>query len=151
MEGRKEMRTSLDEVMPAEISVSARPEGIQAVIEFVSSHALDMVFEQKRVDQVSQALQEALGNIVRFACPEGSEQIKVTCTVHEMGALVVDIVDTGVPFNMLVVSTFPETAGDYADPTSVPSTKLMKKYIKNIEYRRDGENKTNILAWIVSP
>jgi anti-sigma regulatory factor (Ser/Thr protein kinase) len=145
------MRKSLDDVMPPEISVSARPESIQEIIDFVSSHAVDMVFEQKRVEQVNQALQEALGNIIRCACPEGNEQIKVTCSVHEMGALLVDIVDTGIPFNMLVVSTFPETAGDFTDPASIPSTKLMKRYIKNIEYRRDGENKTNILAWVVWP
>jgi serine/threonine-protein kinase RsbW len=145
------MKKSLDEKVPAEITVPATSEGIQTIIDFVSSHALEMVFEQKRVDQISQALQEALGNIVRFACPEGTEQIKVTCSAHEMGALLVDIVDSGVPFNMLVVSTFPETADDYADPASIPSTKLMKRFIKNIEYRRDGENKANILAWVVWP
>jgi serine/threonine-protein kinase RsbW len=145
------MKKSLDEKVPAEITVPTTSEGIQTIINFVSSHALEMVFEQKRVDQISQALQEALGNIMRFACPEGSEHIKVTCSAHEMGALLVDIVDSGVPFNMLLVSTFPETADDNADPASIPSTKLMKRFIKNIEYRRDGENKTNILAWVVWP
>ena len=67
-----------------------------------------------------------------------------------MGALVVNIVDSGVPFNMLVVSTFPEVAGGSPDPADLPSTKIMKKVVKDIEYRRDGDNRKNILAWVVS-
>jgi anti-sigma regulatory factor (Ser/Thr protein kinase) len=145
------MKKPLDEVIELETHVSANEKGVGEIIDFVSFHARDMAFEEKRVAQIHLALEEALGNIVRFACPVGNEQIKVTCSAHEMGALIVDIVDTGVPFNMLVVSTFPETAGDFSDPASIPSTKAMKRHIKNIEYRRDGENKTNILAWVVWP
>ena len=67
-----------------------------------------------------------------------------------MGALLVNIVDTGVPFNMLVLSAFPEIAGDCPTPQEMPSTGIMKKVVKDIEYRRDGDNRTNILAWVVS-
>ena len=109
-----------------------------------------MAFEEERIEEIRLALQEALGNILRFACRSGVEEIRVTCDAHEMGALLVDIVDTGVPFNMLVLSTFPETVAELADPRSVPSTKVMKRFVKNIEYRRDGDSKTNILAWVVS-
>jgi anti-sigma regulatory factor (Ser/Thr protein kinase) len=143
------MKKPLNEQMPTEIKLSARQENIPDLIDFVVSHALDMTFEEKRVGEIRLALEEALGNIVRFACPTGNEEISISCTAHEMGALLADIVDTGEPFNMLVVSTFPETAGDFSG--SPPSTKAMKRYIKNIEYRRDGANKSNILAWVIWP
>jgi anti-sigma regulatory factor (Ser/Thr protein kinase) len=145
------MKKSFDEIIPSEVKVSAQRESIPTIVDFVVSHILDMAFEEKRIEQIRLALEEALGNIVRFACPTGEEEIRVTCSAHEMGALIVDIVDTGVPFNMLLVSTFPETVGDFFDPASLPSTKAMKRHIKNIEYRRDGANGSNILAWVVWP
>ena len=145
------MKKPFDDQMPTEIRLSARQENIPDLIDFVVSHALDMTFQEPRVGQIRLALEEALGNIVRFACPTGNEEICISCAAHEMGALLVDIVDTGEPFNMLVVSTFPETAGDFSDSDSPPSTKAMKRYIKNIEYRRDGANRANILAWVIWP
>jgi anti-sigma regulatory factor (Ser/Thr protein kinase) len=141
------MKKSLDEEIRHEVTVAARLESIPHLVDFVSSYAREMAFEDAKIEQIQRALEETLGNIVRFACPKGDEEIRVTCAAHEMGALVVDIVDSGMPFNMLVMSTFPEIAGESAD---LPSTKTMKKVVKNIEYRRDGDNKTNILAWIVS-
>jgi anti-sigma regulatory factor (Ser/Thr protein kinase) len=144
------MKTPLDREMRHEAVVAAQPESIPRLVGFVSSYAREMAFDEKRIDQIRLALEEALGNIVRFACPTGDEKIRVSCDAHEMGSLVVDIVDSGIPFNMLVVSTFPEIAGDCPDPALLPSTKTMKRVVQNIEYRRDGDNKTNILAWIVS-
>jgi serine/threonine-protein kinase RsbW len=144
------MKNAFDEEMRHEVTVAARPESIPHLVDFVSSHARDMAFNDTRIEQISGALEEALGNIIRFACPQGDEEIKVTCDAHEMGALVVNIVDSGVPFNMLAVSTFPEIAGDSPDAASLPSTKTMKRIVKDIEYRRDGENRRNILAWVVS-
>ena len=145
------MKKPFDAETRHKITLPARADSIPHLIDFVSSYAQDMAFKDKRIGEVALALEEALGNIIRFACPAGSEEISITCDAHEMGALLVDIVDSGVPFNMLVLSTFPETAIDLSSPDQIPSTKTMKRVVKNIEYRRDGENKTNILAWVVSP
>jgi anti-sigma regulatory factor (Ser/Thr protein kinase) len=144
------MKEPLDREIRHEVTVAAQLESIPHLVDFVSSYAREMAFDGKRIEEIRLALEEALGNIIRFACPTGDERIRLCCDAHEMGALVVDIVDSGVPFNMLAVSTFPEVAGDSEDPALLPSTKTMKKVVKNIEYRRDGDNKTNILAWIVS-
>jgi anti-sigma regulatory factor (Ser/Thr protein kinase) len=144
------MKAPLIPEMRHEVVVAAQMKSIPPLVDFVSSYAQEMAFDEKRIEEIRLALEEALTNIVRFACPTGDEKIRVCCDAHEMGALVVDIVDSGIPFNMLVVSTFPEVAGDSVDPALLPSTRTMKKVVKNIEYRRDGDNKTNILAWIVS-
>ena len=143
-------RKPFDEESRRELTAAASEESIPALIEFVVSYAVEMAFDDRRIEQMRLALDEALGNIVRFACPTGTETIRVSCDAHEMGALLLDIVDSGEPYNMLVISTFPEVAAHSDDPTCIPSTKAMKRYIKNIEYRRDGENKTNILACVIS-
>jgi len=144
------MRKSLDAEIPDEITVPARPDAILRLLDFVSAHAREMAFDEKRIEHIGLALREALDNIVRFSCPTGQEEIKITCGAHEMGALLVNIVDTGVPFNMLVLSAFPEIVGDCPTPHEIPSTRMMKKVVKDIEYRRDGDSRTNILAWVVS-
>lgn len=140
----------LDEESRCEITAPAKPESVATLIDFVASYAQEMMFDDKRIEQIRLALGEALGNIVRFACPTGDERITMSCDAHEMGALLLDIVDSGEPYNMLVISTFPEVAAHSDDPACIPPTKAIKRYIKNIEYRRDGENRTNILACVIS-
>ncbi len=144
------MKKSLEEKAAPEITLPAREDAVPALIEFVCEQAQEMMFGDERIAQIRGALEETLGNIVRFACPAGSETITVTAGTHDTGALLLDIVDTGIPFNMLVMSAFPETT-DFAEAASLPSTKKMKKAIRNIEYRRDGELKRNILAWVIHP
>ena len=144
------MKRSLDEELPREISVPARADSIPRLLEFVLDHARDMAFDEKRIEHVGLALDETLDNIMRFSCPTGREEITITCEAHEMGSLVVNIIDTGVPFNMLALSAFPEIAGPSSTPQEIPSTRTMKKVIKDIEYRRDGDKGTNILVWVVS-
>jgi len=135
--------------MRAQITRAAISEALPEIIEFVSSYACDMAFGEKRIEDLRLALEETLGNIVHFACPQGTEEISATCDANDMGALLVNIVDSGVPFNMLVMSAFPETVGDPQRQAGLPPTKAMKRAVKDIEYRRDGDRKTNILAWVV--
>jgi len=132
----------------AQITRPARPEAIPEITEFVCSYARDMAFGEKKIGDIGLALGETLGNILRFACPQGTEGISVTCDANDMGALLVNIEDSGVPFNMLVMSAFPEAVG-VTGHGDMPPTKALKRAVKDIEYRRDGERKTNILAWVI--
>jgi anti-sigma regulatory factor (Ser/Thr protein kinase) len=142
------MRKALDSEMSEEIVVPARTDSVTKAVEFVSVYARGAAFTDERIGEVRLALEEALGNIIGFACPQGSEEIRITCRAHEMGALLLNITDTGIPFNMLVMSAFPEIAGVGAD--QIPSTGRMKKAIRDVEYRRDGAGRKNILAWVIS-
>ena len=141
------MREGLSKDIHEEITVRAARRSVRRVVEFVSTYARGMAFTEERIGRIEAALEEALGNIIRFACPDGTEKITVTCRPHEMGAILLNIIDTGKPFNMLLESTFPEIAQDDGER---PSTKVMKRAIKDVEYRRDGAEKRNILAWVVS-
>jgi anti-sigma regulatory factor (Ser/Thr protein kinase) len=133
--------------LPDSITMPGRNESLQELVTFVCDHAGEALFTEDRISEVKSGMEEALRNIIGFACPSGSEAITVKCAIHEMGALLVDIVDDGKPFNMLVESALPENP----DPRgAIPHTGKMKKTMKNIEYRRDGKKNKNILACVIS-
>ena len=131
--------------VPDEMIKPALTDEIPALVTFVSSHAWEAGFEDERIREIGRAVEEALQNIVRFACPNGRGEIHIACDVHESGALIITIVDTGKPFNMLLVGTFPETE-DFFEPGKAPSTSVMKKVIKNIEYRRGSDRNTLVFT-----
>jgi anti-sigma regulatory factor (Ser/Thr protein kinase) len=137
-----------EDAIADEITQPALAEAIPTLVEFVSTHAWEAGFEDERIREIGLAVEEALQNIVSFACADGQGEIRISCTVHDSGALLIDIVDTGAPFNMLLVDTFPETE-DFFEPGKAPSTKIMKQAIKNIEYRRGSGR--NTLVFTITP
>ena len=142
------MKSRSEDVMPDEITQPALADAIPTLVAFVSTHAWEAGFEDERIREIGCAVEEALQNIVSFSCADGQGEIRISCDLHDSGALLIDIVDTGVPFNMLLVDTFPETE-DFFDPGKSPSTKIMKKVIKNIEYRRGSDS--NTLVFTITP
>jgi anti-sigma regulatory factor (Ser/Thr protein kinase) len=139
-------RGPLNEI-PEEITVSARADSVAALIEFVSTHAWECGFQDEAINKINLAVKEALDNILYFACSNGEGEIRIVCSIHNSGALQINIADTGKPFNVLLSGTFPE-ADDFTEPGRKPSTKVMKKVIKNVEYRREIDR--NVLIFIVS-
>ena len=131
-----------------EMTEQALPTAIPVLIEFVRQHAWETGCDEARIQEIGLAVQEALQNIVTFACPDGAGKISMSCTTQDSGALIITMVDTGVPFNMLLANTFSETA-DFFEPGKIPSTSFMKKAIKNIEYRRGTDR--NTLVFTIAP
>lgn len=140
------MKISDNEVVPDIIRRPARQDMIPELIGFVSKHVWEAGFDDEKINQISLAVKEALENIVRFACADGKGEIAISSSVHDSGAIIINITDTGAPFNMLIASSFPE-AEDFTKFGQIPSTKIMKKVIGNIEYRRDVDR--NILIFTV--
>lgn len=140
------LKRSDNEVVPDVIKRPAKADMIPGLIDFVSKHVWEAGFDDEKINQINLAVKEALENIVRFACPDGEGEIIISCSVHDSGAIIINITDTGTPFNMLIASSFPE-AEDFTKYGQIPSTKIMKKAIGNIEYRRDVDK--NILIFTV--
>ena len=137
-----------EDTLPDEITQPALADAVPDLVTFVSTHARVAGFENERIQEIGRAVEEALQNIVRFACADGTGEIRINCDVHDSGALIITMVDTGKPFNMLLVGTFPE-AEDFFEPGKTPSTRIMKKVIKNIEYRRGSDR--NTLVFTITP
>jgi len=131
-----------------EIRLPASRSSIPTLVKFVGAHVKECGFSEKRVQEIELATEEALQNIIEFACFKREAEITISCVTHDSGALIVNIIDTGAPFNMLLAGAFPETE-DFFEPGRIPSTRLIKKAIKNIEFRR-GSN-TNTLVFTITP
>jgi hypothetical protein len=136
------------EPQPDEITKPANKDSIPALTEFVSVRVREAGFSDERNKAIELAVEEALQNIVRFACKDGKGEIHIIFNIHDSGTLLIEIVDSGVPFNMLLAGTFSELE-DFYEPGKVPSNKMMKKAIKNIEYRRGTER--NTLLFTIPP
>jgi len=142
------MKKSFDEKEPDKIVRPAIPDSIPALVEFASAQIFEAGMEDDKVKEIGLAIQETVLNIIEFACPDGKGEITISCELVDSGALLIHIWDTGKPFNMLLAGTFPEVE-EISKHEKIPSTKKLKKAVKNIEYIR-GTNK-NILILTIPP
>jgi anti-sigma regulatory factor (Ser/Thr protein kinase) len=140
-------RVKETDTVPDMIKGPAERSFIPEFAAFVRGMALECCYSDKTVEDLGRAVEEAVDNIIRFACDETNVEIEISCTVHDTGALYITIADTGAPFNMLLAGTFPE-ADDFFGSSERPSTKIMKRAAKNIEYKRSSNK--NIVIFTVS-
>ena len=131
---------------PEELVRTACAESIPAFVEFARKEAWETGFNDETIESIGRAVEEALQNILHFACRDREAEIRMFCTIHDSGTIFLHIIDTGAPFNMLLTGTFPE-ARDFVEGDEIPSTKIMKKVASNIEYRRDATR--NILIFTI--
>jgi len=142
------MRKNIDEKEPDKIIQPAIPDSIPSLVEFVSAQAFETGMDDEKIQALGLAIQEVAQNIIEFACADGKGEITITCEFVDSGAFLIHVWDTGVPFNMLLAGTFPEVEA-ITKHEKIPSTKMLKKAVKNIEYIR-GKDK-NILILTIPP
>jgi hypothetical protein len=142
------MKKNLDEKVPDKIIKPATTDSIPSLVEFVATQVYEAGMEDAKIQAIRSGIQEVLQNIIEFACVEGKAEITISCESLDSGAILIHIWDTGKPFNMLLAGTFPEVEA-ISKHEKIPSTKMLKKAIKNIEYIR-GTNK-NILILTIPP
>lgn len=130
-----------------ETSHPAHEDSVPYLIEFVSEHAKNLGFPDQKVREIDLSLREALSNILRFSCGDGHYELRIVCSLDNAGRFVLIISDNGEPFNMLLESDPFLTPDAALASDQKPSTKIMKRLIKNIEYKR-FENK-NVLTFTV--
>jgi anti-sigma regulatory factor (Ser/Thr protein kinase) len=129
------------------ITRPAEEASIPDLAAFVRSMATECGYRDETIEDLGRAIEEAALNIIRFACRDRQAEISIACLIHENGALYITVTDTGEPFNMLLAGTFPE-ADDFFAAGEKPSTKIMKRAARNIEYKRTANK--NILILTVS-
>jgi anti-sigma regulatory factor (Ser/Thr protein kinase) len=129
------------------ITRPAEEASIPDLAAFVRTMATECGYRDDTIENLGRATEEAALNIIRFACRDREAEISIAGLIHDNGALYITITDTGAPFNMLLAGTFPET-DDFFGGGHKPSTKIMKKAARNIEYKRNADK--NILIFTVS-
>jgi anti-sigma regulatory factor (Ser/Thr protein kinase) len=125
----------------------ARIEYLQNFIDFVATCSRKLGFEKKRVQEIELATEEALVNIFNYAYKAKIGDVEIICKLDDSTRLIIEIVDTGVPFNVF---------SDEATFNAVASSKcriggrgvaLIKRFMDEVQYRHEGQK--NILSLIV--
>jgi anti-sigma regulatory factor (Ser/Thr protein kinase) len=127
--------------LPAEIA------NLNRVIEFVSGTAAKEGFPPKKILEIELATEEVFVNICNYAYAEDKGEAEISLKLDANKNLVIEIADSGVPFNILEKED-PDIAADI-ESRSIGGLGIffIKKTMDSVNYRR--ENDKNILSLTV--
>lgn len=83
-------------------------------MEFVVFFAEEQGFPPNRIMELELSLEEALVNIIRYAYPDGNGDMEISCIMGGQDQFVVEISDTGIPFDILSARE-PDVTADVED------------------------------------
>ena len=128
------------------IVVLAHLSSLQKSVAFVSSFTRNLGFDPRRLSEIELCVEEILVNIFNYAYPGESGEVKISCRSGPGGTLTIEIVDSGIPFNILS-SDDPDISLNI-DERHIGGLGIyfVKQLMDRVEYRR--ENNKNILSLI---
>ena len=131
----------------SQIKLSARLEYLQKSMDLISSCARDQGFNQNKILEIELAAEEALVNIFKYAYKTREGDVEIICGLDNNGNFILEISDTGEPFNVLSVAD-PDITADISErQIGGLGVFLMKKLTESVQYRYEGDK--NILSLIV--
>ena len=132
----------------SKIRLPAKNENLRKFMTFVSDFAKGEGFTQKRIQEIELATEEALVNIFDYAYPEEHiGEVEVRCRMDVNTGLIIEILDTGRPFDIQSTSE-PDLTGDISDrKIGGLGVHLIRKMVDEVQYYRDKG--VNILTFII--
>jgi serine/threonine-protein kinase RsbW len=101
----------------------------------------------KRVAEIALAVEEALVNICQYAYRNTTGDVEVRCTRGGAERFLIELIDAGKPFNILMLPP-PEPMANLAQcPVGGLGVLLIRSLVDAIAYRREGSR--NILQLVV--
>lgn len=128
-------------------TIPARLEYLRKSLDLVSSCARDQGFNQNKILEIELAAEEALVNIFNYAYKGREGDVEIICKLDNSNNLIIEITDSGEPFNILSVAD-PDIRADISErqPGGL-GVFLMKKLMDSIQYRYQGNK--NVLRLII--
>jgi anti-sigma regulatory factor (Ser/Thr protein kinase) len=132
----------------SELRLPAKVENLKEFMEFVSGFAKAEGFNNKRIQEIELATEEALINIFNYAYPDDEiGEVEVRCRMEDPSSLVIDLLDTGKPFDIQAVPE-PDLTLDVSErKVGGLGIHLIKKMASRVHYRRKGQS--NILTLFI--
>jgi len=127
-------------------SIENLPDFIGPVLALASAYHLD---EEKKND-LELALEEALVNIFRYAYPEKTGMVDLTCRI-EGGRLILLIEDEGLPFAIDTTAAADLTADICERRIGGLGIHLIKNLMDDVRYRREGNRNLLELTLSIDP
>lgn len=116
----------------------ARLEFLYASMNAVSSCARALGFGEERIGELELVMEEVLVNIIKYAYAGGEPgDMTIVCS-EDGGHLVLEVVDSGVPFDLRTAADPDVAAGVEERPIGGLGIYLIKKLADDVKYRRDG-------------
>jgi serine/threonine-protein kinase RsbW len=81
--------------------IPAKLENLEEAINFIKEGARSLGFDDRKISQIQLASEEVLVNIINYAYAGKDGNIEITYTPKNSKALEIEIVDWGIPFNLL--------------------------------------------------
>ena len=128
------------------IALPAKLESLEKLMRSISDCAKAQGFQEKRIREIELAAEEALVNIFNYSYPGRPGEVEVACKAEE-DCFTVEIVDSGIPFDMTSLSDPDITLSTEERRIGGLGVFLIKKMVDEVRYRR--ENDRNILALII--
>ncbi|MFC1511591.1 ATP-binding protein [Candidatus Latescibacterota bacterium] len=123
---------------------SADIEQIGQMIEFVLEAARHQGLDGKELNMIRLSLEEALVNVINYAYPEGDGNVEIIYRLENSKGLVIDIVDTGIPFNPLDKPIPDINLALEERPIGGMGIYLIRQNMDEVKYKR--EHNKNILT-----
>jgi len=120
------------------IKKPARLDHLHSLTDMIGSCAKAQGLSNKRINEIRIAAEEALMNIFNYAYREKEGDVEVVCKTVPGSTFVIEITDTGIPFDPFSVAE-PDTTQDI-DMRQIGGMGifLIRKLTDDFRYRRDG-------------
>jgi serine/threonine-protein kinase RsbW len=125
------------------LKLTARVENLQRLVESVSNCARAQDFDQKKIQEIELAVEEALVNIFNYAYPDAPGEVEVNCRADHDHFLI-EIIDSGIPFDMTLLPDPNLTANVDDREIGGLGIFLIKKMVDEVKYCREAGR--NILS-----
>ena len=129
------------------ITLPARIDSLPRGLALVMECAVAAGFPPQRITEIELAVEEALANICFYAYPDSSGEVEVRCTQDETRHFLIELTDSGIPFDILARPA-PDLTVDAAQRQigglGIP---LIRALMDNVTYHREGAR--NILRLTV--
>jgi serine/threonine-protein kinase RsbW len=135
--------------IPVTITLPAKLDSLYESMNFVSSCARELGFSNERISEIELALEEVLVNIFNYAYRDSGldGNVEITCKLADTQSFVIEIADTGVPFNILSVREPDVSAEIDKRPIGGLGVYFVKRLMDDIKYKREAGK--NILTLMV--
>lgn len=130
------------------LTCKARIENLDTVVAFVEETADQFNLETPKKFGLLIAIEEAFVNVCHYAYPQAEGDVSISCG-NDNGAFVLEIIDSGEPFDVLSLPE-PDTTSDLLDrEIGGLGVFFIRKLTNDVSYRREGGQ--NILRLVIQP
>jgi len=130
----------------SKIRLPARLENLEKLLQSVASFAEEKGLSSKRIREIELATEEAFVNIFNYAYSEqGTGEVEIDCSMGETFELIIQLIDTGIPFDIATLSDPDDLDADLSErKIGGLGVFLIRKMVDEVQYRREGDK--NILT-----